>query len=239
MEGISSELQTTAVPVVYDMNGDVVSASKISLSMGTASVKIPLLQTRSVRLVVYAEGKTEEGYEVADISYQPQNILLAGTPEDLQRFGYVLTAYCDVTGRTGTIEENIDISALWDSTEFPSLRLVEEETLAVTIQVNEYEEKELEISAEQVELRHQPEGMSVTVESISSGIIRIKGRKARLAVTTIEKLAPYIDLSICTEEGEYALPLETKEISDLSVVSELFVIVRASEQESEEQTPER
>lgn len=237
VEGISSELLTTATPVVYDMNGDIVNASKISLSMETASVKIPLLQTRSVRLMVSTEGKVEEGYEVADISYQPQNILVAGTSEDLQRFGYVLNAYCDVTGKTGIIEENIDISSLWDSTEFPSLRLVEEETLAVTIQVNEYGEKELEFSPEQVELRHQPQGMDVVVESVSSRMIRIKGRKARLMITTIERLAPYIDLSICTEEGVYSLPLQTKEINDLNVVNEIYVTVRVTEQkpESEEE----
>lgn len=233
VDGISSELLTTATPVVYDMNGDIVNASKISLSMETASVKIPLLQTRSVKLIVSTQGKTEEGYEVADVSYQPQNILIAGTPEDLQRFGYVLNAYCDITGKTGIVEENIDISSLWDSTEFPSLRLVEEETLAVTIQINEYGEKELEFSPGQVELRYLPQGMDVTVESISSGIIRVKGRKARLLITTIERLAPYIDLGICTEEGTYSLPLQTKEINDLHVVNEIYVTVRVTEQEPE------
>lgn len=235
VEGISEELLTTATPVVYDMNGDVVNASKITLSMNTASVKVPLLQTRNIRLLVYTEGTVEEGYEVADISYQPQNIMIAGTAEDLQRFGYALSAYCDVTGKIGIIEENIDISSLWDSTQYPSIRLVEEEILAVTIQVNEYGEKELEILPEQVELRNRPQGMDVFVESISANRFRVKGGKVRLAITTTEKLAPYIDLSGCTEEGVYSLPLQTKEISDLHVVSELYVNVRISEQKQEEQ----
>ncbi|MGN0505570.1 MAG: YbbR-like domain-containing protein [Lachnospiraceae bacterium] len=233
VEGISTEMRTTADLFVYDMNGDEIGSSKISLSADTASVTIPVLKTRTVGIRVYTAGTEEEGYEVTSVSYQPETILIAGTEEDLQKLGYLLNAYCDITGKTGTVEENIDLSTLWDSS-LHSLRLVEEETLAVTIQVTEYEEKELELPKEEIELRGIPEGMEVSIDSVSSSVLRLKGKKARLTLTTIARLAPYIDVSSCTEAGVYTLLLETTEIGGLNIVNEVYVTVQVTEQETGE-----
>lgn len=232
VEGLSEEKKFTGQPVVYDRNGDEISTTKITQSTKTASVTVPVLKTRTIGVRVFATGTEVDGYEVTSISYQPETVLVAGTIGDLDRLGYIINAYCDITGKTGTVEENIDLSTLWDSS-LTSLRLVEEETLAVTIQVTEYEEKELLLSGEDIKMKGLPEGLEASIESVSSNILKIKGKKVRLTMTTIARLAPYIDLSECAEPGTYTLELQTTQLSGVSVQNHVTVTVSVVQAEQE------
>lgn len=225
VEGVSADLTTTAVPIIYDGNGDIVSTTRITLSTEQVAVKVPVLQTKQVRLRVYSEGAVTEGYELASISYQPETVMIAGTAEDLAKIGSSLSAYCNITGRTGVIEENIDITSLWD-TSLTSLRLVEEDDLlAITIHVNEYEQKEIELPDDNISFRNLPEGLEAVIETISDKQIKLKGPKNRLLSITVERLAPYINLEGYTETGTYVVPVEFTTVSGMTVVNEIMATI--------------
>ena len=81
--GIANERQIHGVPVIYDMDGDVVSNTKVTLSTSSIKVTVPVLATKSVKLNVITTGNPAEGYEVTNVSYQPQYVTIAGTAVDL------------------------------------------------------------------------------------------------------------------------------------------------------------
>lgn len=225
VDGISSEHQVTAVPVVYDGNGDVVGSARISLSSETVTVRVPVLKTKTMNLRVTTQGTVADGYELSNISYQPQSVVVAGTEEDLKELGSTLFASVDVTGRSGTIEDNIDIRSLWDSA-LTSVRLVEEDDLlAVTIQITEHEEKVLELSESSILQNGLQKGLEVTGITLSGRQVRVKGSKARLNYINIERLAPYIDLSGCETAGIYELPVQFRLVSGITVQNELRATV--------------
>lgn len=227
VEGISKDSLTTGVPVIYDMNGDVVSSGKVSMSATEIQVTIPVLKTKTVRILVKTTGEPEAGYELGTISYQPDMVTIAGTPSDLVLLGTTLTAYCDITGQSGTVEENIDIATLWDP-EFESIRLVDEEKLAVTITMKEFEEKEMEITENSVEVRGLKDTLEATVIELSSHRVSVKGRQENLKGINLAVLAPYIDLEGYTSPGVYRVAVCMEDLGELQLQDVLFAEIVVS-----------
>ncbi len=227
VEGIAKDSLATGVPVIYDMNGDIVSSGKVGMSASEIQVTIPVLKTKTVRILVRTVGEPEPGYELGTISYQPDMVTIAGTPSDLVLLGTILTAYCDITDQSGTVEENIDIASLWEP-ELESIRLVDEEKLAVTITMKELEEKEMEILEGSVEVRGLPEHLEAKVIELSGHRITVKGRQESLKGVTLAVLAPYIDLSNYTTPGVYTAAVCLENLGDLQPQDILFAEVVVS-----------
>lgn len=227
VEGISEESQATGVPVIYDMNGDIVTSSKVTMSATEVAVAIPVLKTKTVKIVVSAVGEPAPGYEVGTISYQPDMVTVAGTPSDLIMLGSALYAYCDVTDQNGIVEENINISSLWEES-LESLRLVDEDKLAVTITMKEYEEKVFELMTGAVELRGTSEDFLYEITSLSTNQVHISGKAASIKDINLQKLAPYIDLSEISTAGKHTVPICLDNLGTLILSDVLFATVEVS-----------
>ncbi len=209
VSGRSMDFSTTAVPVVYDMNGDVLTASKIDIQSGTenVTVNVPILASKEMTVRVKTVGEVEEGYEILteDIEFQPEKILVAGTKEDLDKLGTSLTVEVSVAGQKGVIERNIQVSTLLDSS-LTSLRVVDEQIFSVKITVTPYVERGLEIPVSAIELRNVGEGLTATVLQTTGVPVTLKCKASRAPLITADSLNPYVDLAGYTE-GTYKLPL--------------------------------
>lgn len=234
--GIANERQIHGVPVIYDMDGDVVSNTKVTLSTSSIKVTVPVLATKSVKLNVITTGNPAEGYEVTNVSYQPQYVTIAGTAVDLLLLGDSIKVYCDIEGATGIVEKNFEISSLWRE-DLQSLRLVDEEEVAVTVTLKPFEEKVLELSESAIELYGLQEGLKAEIVGLSQNQLRVRGNQAKIKEITLEKLAPYIDLSEFTKAGYHVVYLcFDADLSGLLVQDMMIrVDVRIS---AAEQTPE-
>lgn len=228
IDGISKESYAVGTPVIYDMNGDVVNNHKVAMNTKEVEVTIPVLKTRTVKIMVNTIGEPEEGYEVTNISYQPDVVTIAGTPTDLVLLGTTLNMYCDITDKSGIVEENVDISSLWNP-ELESLRVVDEEELAVTVTLKEFEEKVMELTSSAIEVRNLSEELSYFIEKLSTHQVRVKGKQARLKEVNLAALAPYIDLSGIVYPGTYTLPLVLDDSDGLAILDVIHVEVEVYE----------
>jgi len=224
VDNISSESQATGVPVIYDMNGDIVNSSKVTMSTKEVAVTIPVLKTMTVNIMVATKGEPASGYEVGTISYQPMAVKVAGIPNDLVLLGSTLYAYCDVTDQRGVVEENIDISSLWDES-LESLRTVDEDKLAVTVTMQEYQKKVFELTPDDVSLRGLKEDFIGSVGMLHSTRVQVRGSKADLEGLTLDQLAPYIDLSAITIPGSYRVRFNLENQGELILDSALTAMV--------------
>jgi len=204
VENASVDSQRKGVPVIYDLNGEVVNSSKVAMSASEVEVTIPVLKTKTVRIVVTPEGEPAPGFEVDTVSYQPDMVTVAGTPSDLLLLGTTLRARCDVSDCDDVVEENIDIASLWQES-LDSLRLVDEDKLAVTITMKPYEEKVLDFPVSAVELQNLSEEYQAEILGLSVTQIHILGKEAGMKELNLQKLAPYIDLSEICATGTYTL----------------------------------
>ncbi len=209
VNGRSVDFVTTAVPVVYDMNGDEISPAKLSVQSETdaVTVNVPILASKEMRIRVTTVGETPEGFEIlpTNIAFQPETVRVAGTKEDLEKLGYFLEVEIDVTGQIGTIEKNIQLSSVLDDT-LTSLRVVDTQMVAVIVQVTPYVERKLEISASDIEFRNLEEGFYVDLVQPEKISVSLRCKAARAPLITVEYLKPYVDLGGFAE-GTYILPM--------------------------------
>lgn len=233
VDGISKDSQATGVPVIYDVNGDVVNSSKVNMNVSEVSVTIPVLKTKTVRIIVTTTGEPATGYEVGSISYQPDMVTVAGTLSDLVLLGSVLNAQCDVTNQSEVVEENIDISSLW-SESLESLRLVDEDKLAVTITMKPYGEKVFELTPGAVELRGLSDEFVGSILSLSVSQVHVSGKEASIQGVNLETLAPYIDLSEITVPGVHSVFIYLENLGDLILEDVLRAVVQVDELPTEE-----
>lgn len=206
VDNISVDSHAKGVPVIYDMNGDVVNSSKVTMSANEVAVSIPVLKTKTVRIIVTTVGEPAPGYEVSSISYQPDMVTVAGTLGDLVLLGSTLRAQCDITDKSAPVEENIDISSLW-SRNLDSLRVVDEEKLAVTVTMKPYTEKTFDMSGEDIEIRGLSEKYTGKVTMLSETQLHVSGKSASMHNLTLQTLAPYIDLSEIMTTGSFTVPV--------------------------------
>lgn len=209
VSGRSVDFVTTAVPVVYDMNGDEITPSKLSLQSETeaVTVTVPILSSKEMRIRVTTVGETPEGFEIlpSNVAFQPEVVRVAGTKEDLEKLGYYLEIEVDVTGQTGTIERNVQISSMLDDT-LTSLRVVDNPVVAVIVQVTPYAERKLDIPVSEIDVRNLPNGFSAEIVRPETISVLLRCKSARAPLMTVEHLNPYVDLTGYTE-GTYILPL--------------------------------
>ncbi|MDD6036524.1 MAG: CdaR family protein [Lachnospiraceae bacterium] len=210
VSGRSVDFTTTAVPTVYDMNGDEISPSKLTMQAESeaVTVNVPILASKEMKIVVETVGEVPEGYEILpeNIAFQPETICVAGKKEDLEKLGNSLRLEVDVTGQTGIIEKNIQVSAELDDA-LASLRVVNTQMVAVTVTVTPYIEREIEIPVSEIEFKNLPDWLTAKHVHSSDISVTLKCRAVRAPLITVDYLNPYVDLEGCTE-GTYSLPLQ-------------------------------
>ena len=210
VSGRSVDFTTTAMPVVYDMNGDEIASSKLTLQeeSDAVTVNVPILSSKDMHIRVVTVGEVEEGYEILaeNIAFQPETVRLAGSKEDLEKLGYYLELAVDITGQTGIVEKNIQISSVLDDT-LTSLRVVDTQMVAVKVNITPYVERELGIPVSEIEFRNIGNGLVVEIPLLTEDIpVKLRCKTARAPLITTEYLNPYVDLSGLTE-GTYKVPL--------------------------------
>jgi len=228
IDAVEKDSQASGIPVIYDMNGDVVNSSKVSMNVSEVSVTIPVLKTKTVRIIVTTKGEPAVGYEVGGISYQPDMVTVAGTLGELVLLGSTLQAECDITDQSGVIEENIVISSLWDEN-LESLRMVDEDKLAITITMKPYDGKVFEITPQAIELKGLPKNLTGEISYLSATQIRVTGKEASLLDLNLQKLAPYIDLSGITATGSFTMQVCMDNTDDLLLDDVLLAVVEVME----------
>lgn len=235
VEGVSSESYAVGTPIIYDMNGDVVDSSKVTMGTKEVSVTIPVLKTKTVRIEVVTLGEPAMGYEVGNVLFQPEAVTVAGKPTDLVLLGSTLTAKVDVTEQNGAVEETFDIASLWDES-LDSLRPVDEDKLAVTVTMKKYEQKTFELAPEDIELRGLPEEFTGSIGMLHATRMQVRGKEASMANVTIQSLAPYIDLSGITVPGSYRMHISLENQGDLILDSVLTAMVDVEYRPQTEET---
>ena len=210
VSGRSVDFTTTAIPVVYDMNGDVISSSKLQMQLESeaVTVNVPILASKELDIRVKTVGEVPEGYEILEenIAYQPETVLIAGTKEELDKLSSHIMLEIDVTGQTGTVEKNIPVLSVLDSS-LTSLRVIDTQMVAVTVRVTPYVDKELSIPMSLIDLTNLAEGYSAQLIRKVDIPVTVQCKSARAPFVTAEYLNPYVDLTGLTE-GTYQVELK-------------------------------
>ncbi len=193
VEGMSSDVTDSVVPVLYDAQGNVVDTTKLTLSMNTVTIEAQILNTKDVAVELKTSGNVADGYIMTGLHFVPDTVRLKGEAADLNPINKITipAEVLDLTEAASNIDTTIDISAYLPDR--VSLVLNSDAIVNVVVDIEPVAKRTFEIPVSQLTVKNlNPEhSVHYGVEFMS---VEVAGPQSVMQSMTVDKLAGSIDV---------------------------------------------
>ena len=206
VDGMSSDVTDTVVPVLYDADGNEITSSRITKSVSTSNVSISILQTKEIPVTASASGEPAAGYAATgEVTCAPDRITVAGRSSALASLEEIVipAEELDLTGATEDVVELIDIRQyLPDGV---SLTNTSEDgfngRVAVTAGVEPLVDVTGQMDQSRIQILNVPDGYQVTLAPGEAVSIRLRGLQDNLDTVNVSQLSGSIDVAEWMQEN--------------------------------------
>ena len=215
IDGISHDVTTTADPVLYDDNNEVIDSTQVQMDTSSIDVQISLWKTKLVDVNLHFIGTPADGYEMTAFDYEPKQILIAASDDVLDDITAITLPNISVEGLTENYEEDIAL----DEDALPDGVILADDTQDVKVQATIEQRVTHRISFTEADITVRGRGTrNVTFDSGNRYVIRIEGAQSLVQELTILDFTPWVDVTDL-EDGEHTLRLHVKEVDGVTVNS--------------------
>lgn len=145
VDGVSTDVTDSVVPVLYDADGNVVDTTRLKLSLSTVTVSAQILSTRDVSLEFDTTGKPMDGYMVTGVEYELDTVRIKGESSVLNTVNRISIPkeVLDVTDMSEDFETIVDITSYLP--EETALVLASDAKVEVTVRIEPVQKKSFEV----------------------------------------------------------------------------------------------
>lgn len=191
VSGKDQNVESRVTPRCMNAYGEALSSDSLQLSLEEVKVTAKIFPTKEIPIRVSVTGTPKTDYVVTDVNYTPQTIVVAGAQQILDGVSAIEVNDIGVDDASESFEINREL----DSYLPDGIYLADSnKEVAVSLTMERKQEKEIEITAEDVEMRGASDAL--VYELVVSGVykIRLKGLAAELAEVTKESLGIYLNV---------------------------------------------
>jgi YbbR domain-containing protein len=216
VDGMSSDVTDTVVPVLYDADGNEIDASKLKMNINTVTITAQILNTKDVDLSFQTKGNVASGYTLKGITYSPKKVRIKGETDVLNKVTKITIPdeVLDMSGATEDVETTVDITSyLPDGT---SLVLAADAKVEVKVKVEPITTKTFEVDASAFTLENIPDEAKakITEETIE---VEITGAESDIKKLSADDITGTVNLQ-GYGNGEH------KVAADIDVDNELYQV---------------
>lgn len=247
INGISKDTTLGADLILYDGGGNIIDQTSLENNIGgdkKIQVRIKMLSTKSVNLKVDPLGlDLERGYQLGEITCEPQKIKIAGESADLAEITELVIPASILN--LGTISHKTEATV--DLTEILPERIClaneNEKNAVVTIWVERAGTKSFEVPVSAITKSHVLPEHKVDFGDVQVITLQLTGDDEALEKLTLDQviMRTFIDLKDCTEEKAYRIPVKVDFPEGVTFAEEVYVTVtlqKVADEQIEEQTEE-
>lgn len=212
VSGLAEDAQMESSLVLYDADNDVIDQSRLGNNLGQigASVNVKLLHTKKVPITLdTGEMTAEAGYSIADITYSPQEIKIAGGDAVLEEIKEIAIPAGELAGEplSKKTEKTVDITPYLPE----GIKLVDENgtNVVVTISVEKNGTKSFNLPVGSITVKNLQEDYKMSYSGTEDLEVHVAGSAQELSKLEIDKSAS-IDLKDLKEAGKYKVPVKIK-----------------------------
>lgn len=145
IDGVSTDVTDSVVPVLYDEAGNAIDTTRLTLSLDTVTVSAQILSTKDVSLEFDTTGKVAAGYMITGIEYPLETVRIKGESATLNPVNKITipAEVLDVTDIKDDLVTTVDISSYLPSG--ISLVLTSDAKIEVTVKVEPVMKKTFEV----------------------------------------------------------------------------------------------
>ena len=204
VDGASSDVQTKVNPVLFNSDGETISAKSVTTSETEVEANVTIGKTKTVPVKVETFGNVKEGFTVLGVEYQPDEMLIAGDEESLSKVSEILIKDINING----VASNYETTVVANDYLPEGVKTVEDGAeIMITVSVEEFVSKELTILTQNVKLAGESENYSYQIVEIVNPKIDLKGLSEELGTMSVLKLSPTCDVSELTP-GEHEIEIK-------------------------------
>lgn len=139
-----------ASPQVYDHNGSLMDKDKMTFSHEEFEITVNLLETKTVKLLLELEGEAASGYRYVNFEYEPKEVEIAGTREELDKVPHIAGTY-NIANAQDDIEDEVNIS---DFIEAEVILIDENQNVAINVDIEPKESEDLTSSVDDIKINN-------------------------------------------------------------------------------------
>lgn len=194
VDGMSSDVTDSVVPVLYDVDGNVINSTKLKLSLSTVTISAQILNTKDVAVEFSTNGKVADGYLVTGIESSLENVRIKGESAVLNTVNKITIPpeVLDITDLTEDLETTVDISAYL--TAGTSLVLKTDAKIEIKVTVEPIATKTFEIPVTDLVVEGLRDGYSMEYEQ-DMLVVEVGGAESVVSELTAQDIIGVINLS--------------------------------------------
>lgn len=224
---IDGDVEIDSELVYYDENNLTIEQTLLSNELSEAvEVKVKIYPIKTLILEFGTEGEPKENHEIVEIIAEPKEIIVYGEKEILDKFDKfsVDCSALDVSGLAGKVEEVIDLLEYIPE----GLSLLDETNslVAVTVQIDEYGTKTLEVPVQSITVHNNPQDLTMEYNAITNVSLTFTGKDDTLEELNVEDVRLSIDLSGCDKAGTYTVSVEVVTIAGCNLIKNITVPIK-------------
>ena len=207
--------QSKLVPKAYDASGKEIDSSKLEFSDTSITVKVDVQNTKIVPIEVTAVGSPIAGYGIVETNYDPSQIKITGTEEELRKIESI-PIEVDVTNARSTIEREIVLTPYLPQ----GVTIVgTTNSIAVKVTIQQLAAKKMPLTLDDIAKMNLPEGLEYAfTEPEHVFEVTVMGIESELETLFPQELGAYIDLS-GLEEGNHTVIIQFEPVEGFIVKS--------------------
>ena len=189
--------EITSTPQIYDHNGTLMDSEKMELNHEEIDITVNVLRTKIVKLFLYLEGEPARDFRVANFEYEPKEVEIAGTEEELTRVSNI-KGYHNINYAREDIEDEKNIT---DFIEQDVILIDDNQNAVINVDIEAVEKKDLTFNTSGIKVRNLPENMTLEYDNSGNFVVTVSGLTEQIAEVNRNNLNPYIDLAEWGEDS--------------------------------------
>lgn len=213
VDGMSSDVTDSVVPVLYNKEGEEVDTSKLTLSLNTVTISAQILNTKDVQLEFATKGEAAEGYVMTDVTYDPATVRIKGKIAMLNPLNKITVPeeVLDITGITSDLVTTVDISSYLPSG--TSLVLNSDAKVEVTVHVEPVVSRVFDLPTSVLVVENLREGYKATYD-VNTVPVEVRGAESAISGLSVSDLSGTADAG-GLGAGEHTLEVSLEVSRDL------------------------
>lgn len=215
VSGLKKDVTMTQSVKCYDEDGDQVSQERIKLDTNRIKVKIGLSRTKVVPFEVDTKGSPGKGYVLGSIDYQPKEIEITGSKDDLDQVDSIKLASLDISDSTKSIEKTIKASDIKLPDGISFVKSVDKiRNVVIRANIEKKAKRTLIIPTSQIALINNTKNYDVEFDEQEIQV-KISGLRSVVDKVVVKDLNPKLDMRLY-EPGTHTVQIQLTKIKNMS-----------------------
>ncbi len=212
------------------------NADGVLIQDNRAEVAVEIWQVYSdIALEALVTGQPKEGYKVTEIALSPRTVNLTATDKAIQEIGRKLTLAdtFDISGASENKEFVVDLNDTLQQYGDVRLEADVSSAVTVTVRVDVVGSRTIDLPVSELVLENAPAGKNFIFSPTDKLSVNIRSTDERLGKISYEDIQAKIDMSKCTDNGSYTLPVDIVLPADCELGSKVSIVVNVDDEEQE------